>query len=77
MVDAFQGVEAQTVANAYAAMEHDLTIIPVINKIDLAYARPDEVLKRCIRRWDRSRRLRASECEDRHWYRRPRQSDHR
>ncbi len=43
LVDAFQGVEAQTVANAYAAMEHNLTIIPVINKIDLAYARPDEV----------------------------------
>ncbi len=43
LVDAFQGVEAQTVANAYAAMEHELTIIPVINKIDLAYARPDEV----------------------------------
>jgi len=43
LVDAFQGVEAQTVANAYAAMAHDLTIIPVINKIDLAYARPDEV----------------------------------
>src|SRR5690606_30271380 len=43
LVDAFQGVEAQTVANAYAAMDHDLKIIPVINKIDLAYARPDEV----------------------------------
>src|SRR5690606_19741905 len=43
LVDAFQGVEAQTVANAYAAMEHDLKIIPVINKIDLTYARPDEV----------------------------------
>ncbi len=43
LVDAFQGVEAQTVANAYAAMEHDLKIIPVINKIDLAYARVDEV----------------------------------
>ena len=43
LVDAFQGVEAQTVANAYAAMEHDLKIIPVINKIDLAYARPEEV----------------------------------
>ena len=39
LVDAFQGVEAQTVANAYAAMEHDLTIVPVINKIDLD-ARP-------------------------------------
>ncbi|MEO1528673.1 MAG: translation elongation factor 4 [Planctomycetota bacterium] len=43
LVDAFQGVEAQTVANAYAAMEHDLSIIPVINKIDLKHARPDEV----------------------------------
>ena len=43
LVDAFQGVEAQTVANAFAAMEHDLTIIPVINKIDLNHARPDEV----------------------------------
>ncbi|QEG00966.1 Elongation factor 4 [Stieleria maiorica] len=43
LVDAFQGVEAQTVANAYAAMEHDLHIVPVINKIDLTHARPDEV----------------------------------
>src|SRR5262245_20613701 len=45
LVDAFQGVEAQTVANAYAAMHHDLTIIPVINKIDLTHARVDEVLE--------------------------------
>jgi GTP-binding protein LepA len=43
LVDAFQGVEAQTVANAYAALEQDLTIIPVINKIDLTHARVDEV----------------------------------
>ena len=43
LVDAFQGVEAQTVANAYAAMEHNLTIVPVMNKIDLNHARPDEV----------------------------------
>lgn len=43
LVDSFQGVEAQTVANAYAAMEHNLKIIPVINKVDLAYARVDEV----------------------------------
>ncbi|REJ70214.1 MAG: elongation factor 4 [Planctomycetota bacterium] len=43
LVDAFQGVEAQTVANMYAALEHDLTIIPVLNKIDLTHARPDEV----------------------------------
>lgn len=45
LVDAFQGVEAQTVANAYAAMENDLTIIPVMNKIDLNHARPVEVAK--------------------------------
>jgi GTP-binding protein LepA len=44
LVDAFQGVEAQTVANAYAAMEHDLVIIPVVNKIDLSHARTDEVI---------------------------------
>ncbi len=43
LVDAFQGVEAQTVANAYNAIEHDLKIVPVMNKVDLAYARPDEV----------------------------------
>jgi GTP-binding protein LepA len=43
LVDAFQGVEAQTVANAYAAMEHDLAIVPVLNKVDLKHARPDEV----------------------------------
>ncbi len=43
LVDAFQGVEAQTVATCYAAMEHDLTIVPVMNKIDLVHARPDEV----------------------------------
>jgi GTP-binding protein LepA len=44
LVDAFQGVEAQTVANAYAAMSHDLKIIPVINKIDLQHARVPEVM---------------------------------
>jgi GTP-binding protein LepA len=38
LIDASQGVEAQTVANLYAAMEHDLTIVPVINKIDLPSA---------------------------------------
>ena len=43
LVDAFQGVEAQTVANAYAAMEHNLEVIPVLNKIDVTHARPDEV----------------------------------
>ena len=43
VVDATQGVEAQTLANVYMALEHDLEIIPVINKIDLPSARPDEV----------------------------------
>jgi GTP-binding protein LepA len=43
IADAFQGVEAQTVATGYAAIEHDLDIIPVINKIDLQYQRADEV----------------------------------
>ncbi len=43
LADAFQGVEAQTVANAYAAIEADLKIIPVINKIDLKHQRSDEV----------------------------------
>jgi GTP-binding protein LepA len=43
LVDASQGVQAQTVANAFLAMESDLTIIPVLNKVDLSIARPDEV----------------------------------
>ncbi len=43
LVDAFQGVEAQTVANGYAAMDNDLAILPVINKIDLKHQRVDEV----------------------------------
>jgi len=44
LVDAFQGVQAQTVANAYAAIEGNLAIIPVINKIDLPVTRVDEIL---------------------------------
>ena len=43
VVDAAQGVEAQTLANVYLAIEHDLEIIPVINKIDLPSADPDRV----------------------------------
>ncbi len=43
VVDATQGIEAQTLATLYQALEADLTIIPVINKIDLPSARPDEV----------------------------------
>ena len=43
VVDATQGVEAQTMGNVYLAMDEDLEIIPCLNKIDLASARPDEV----------------------------------
>ncbi len=43
LVDAAQGIEAQTLANVYMALEHDLTIVPVINKIDLPGAEPEMV----------------------------------
>jgi len=45
VVDAAQGIEAQTLANVYLAIEHDLEILPVINKIDLPSAQPDVVKK--------------------------------
>ncbi len=48
VVDATQGIEAQTIANLYLALSHDLTIIPVINKIDLPNADVDRVKKEII-----------------------------
>ena len=45
VVDAAQGVEAQTLANVYLALDHDLDVMPVINKIDLPSAEPDRVIE--------------------------------
>lgn len=48
VVDAAQGIQAQTISNLYLALEHDLEIIPVLNKIDLPSANPEEVMDQII-----------------------------
>jgi len=48
LVDASQGVEAQTIANAHLALEANLSIVPVLNKVDLSVARPDDVIEEMV-----------------------------
>ena len=60
VVDAAQGLEAQTLANAYLAIDNDLEIVPVLNKIDLPAADPDEVARQVVDFLGGERRRRAA-----------------
>ncbi len=79
IVDAAQGVEAQTVANVHLAMKQNLTIIPVINKIDLPHANVPQVKAATRRHPGHSRPTTAilAQRQGRHWHRRNPRSDRR
>ena len=68
-VDAAQGVQAQTMANFYLAFDQDLTIVPVINKIDMAAADPERVARELKTLFDiQPRRNHSCFSKNRHWH---------
>ena len=68
IVDAAQGIQAQTISNLYLALEHDLTIIPVLNKIDLPSAEPDVVIDQIVNLIGCEPRGNSSKCKNRRRY---------